>query len=66
MQVEMWAYSDRLRHEGGEPLGMRVGINSGDVVVRSIRKDDLHSDYVPVGYSTNLAARIEQVASPGA
>jgi hypothetical protein len=35
------------------------------VVVRSIRKDDLHTDYVPVGHSTNLAARMEQMATPG-
>jgi AAA ATPase domain/Adenylate and Guanylate cyclase catalytic domain len=34
-------------------------------VVRSIRKDDLHTDYVPVGHSTNLAARMEQMATPG-
>src|SRR5262245_4740426 len=44
---------------------MRVGINTGEVVVRSIRKDDLHTDYVPVGHSTNLAARMEQMATPG-
>ena len=44
---------------------MRVGINTGEVVVRSIRKDDLHADYVPVGHSTNLAARMEQLATPG-
>jgi predicted ATPase len=35
------------------------------VVLRSIRKDDLHADYVPVGHSTNLAARMEQLATPG-
>ena len=35
------------------------------MVVRSIRKDDLHTDYVPVGHSTNLAARMEQLAAPG-
>lgn len=34
---------------------MPVGINTGEVVVRSIRKDDLHTDYVPVGHSTNVA-----------
>ena len=45
---------------------MRVGLNTGEVVVRSIRKDDLHTDYVPVGHSTNLAARMEQLANPGA
>ena len=44
---------------------MRVGINTGEVVLRSIRKDDLHADYVPVGHSTNLAARMEQLANPG-
>ena len=44
---------------------MHVGINTGEVIVRSIRKDDLHTDYVPVGHSTNLAARMEQMASPG-
>ena len=44
---------------------MRVGLNTGEVVVRSIRKDNLHTDYVPVGHSTNLAARMEQLANPG-
>ena len=49
----------------GVPLSMRVGVNTGEVVVRSIHKDDLHTDYVPVGHSTNLAARMEQMATPG-
>ena len=65
MQEEMRAYSDQSRLKGGIPLQMRVGINTGEVVVRSIRKDDLHTDYVPVGHSTNLAARMEQLANPG-
>ena len=65
MQEEMRHYAERLRAEGGAPLQMRVGINTGEVVVRSIRKDDLHTDYVPVGHSTNLAARMEQLANPG-
>jgi len=65
MQKEMRQYSDQLRLRGGAPLQMRVGINTGEVVVRSIRKDDLHTDYVPVGHSTNLAARMEQMATPG-
>ena len=51
--------------KGYPPLLMRVGINTGEVVLRSIRKDDLHADYVPVGHSTNLAARMEQLATPG-
>jgi hypothetical protein len=37
------------------------GVNRGEVVVRSIRKDDLHTDYVPVGHSTNLRCSLRQV-----
>jgi class 3 adenylate cyclase len=65
MQEEMRRYSDDLRRTGRAPLQMRVGVNTGEVVVRSIRKEDLHTDYVPVGHSTNLAARMEQLANPG-
>ncbi len=65
MQEEMRRYADTLRAQGHPPLLMRVGLNTGEVVVRSIRKDDLHTDYVPVGHSTNLAARMEQLAAPG-
>ncbi len=61
----MRRYADTLRQKGYPPLLMRVGLNTGEVVVRSIRKDDLHTDYVPVGHSTNLAARMEQLANPG-
>src|SRR3979411_2444131 len=64
-KIEMRRYSNKLRQEGGIPLQMRVGVNTSEVVVRSIRKDDLHTDYVPVGHSTNLAARMEQLATPG-
>ena len=66
MQEDMRHYADQRRREGGVPLLLRVGINTGEVVVRSIRKDDLHTDYVPVGHSTNLAARMENLANPGA
>ena len=65
MQEEMRGHSDHVRLQYGAPLYMRVGVNTGEVVVRSIRKDDLHTDYVPVGHSTNLAARMEQMATPG-
>src|SRR5262245_32321366 len=65
MQEEMRRYADTLRQKGYPPLLMRVGVNTGEVVVRSIRKDDLHTDYVPIGHSTNLAARMEQLAAPG-
>jgi class 3 adenylate cyclase/predicted ATPase len=65
MQDEMRRYADTLREKGYPPLLLRVGVNTGEVVLRSIRKDDLHADYVPVGHSTNLAARMEQLAAPG-
>jgi class 3 adenylate cyclase/predicted ATPase len=65
MQEEMRRYADTLREQGHAPLLMRVGVNTGEVVVRSIRKEDLHTDYVPVGHSTNVAARMEQLAVPG-
>ncbi len=65
MQEEMRRYADSLRAKGYPPLLMRVGVNTGEVVLRSIHKDDLHADYVPVGHSTNLAARMEQLAPPG-
>src|SRR5918996_1550833 len=65
MQEEMRRYSDQVRLKYGAPLSMRIGVNTGEVVVRSIRKDDLHTDYVPIGHSTNLAARMEQMATPG-
>jgi tetratricopeptide (TPR) repeat protein len=44
---------------------MRVGLNAGEVVVRSIGSD-LHMDYTAVGQTTHLAARMEQMAMPGA
>jgi class 3 adenylate cyclase/predicted ATPase len=65
MQEQMRRYSDQLREQGHPPLLMRIGINTGEVVVRSIRKEDLHTDYIPVGRSTNIAARMEQLAAPG-
>ena len=46
------------------PLHIRVGLNSGEVVVRSIGSD-LRMDYTAVGQTTHLAARMEQMATPG-
>ena len=43
---------------------IRVGLNSGEVVVRAIGSD-LHMDYTAVGQTTHLAARMEQLAAPG-
>src|SRR2546429_6352973 len=65
MQDAMRRYADQRRREGGVPIYLRVGVNTGEVVVRSIRKDDLQTDYVPVGHSINLASRLENLAAPG-
>src|SRR5712691_6391908 len=65
MQEAMRRYADRVRLARGVPLQIRVGLNTGEVVVRSIRTDDLHTDYVPVGYATSLAARLQSLASGG-
>jgi tetratricopeptide (TPR) repeat protein len=43
---------------------MRVGLNSGEVVVRAIG-NDLHMDYSAIGQTTHLEARMEQLATPG-
>jgi class 3 adenylate cyclase/predicted ATPase len=66
MQEESRKRAEQLRREEGINLQIRVGVNTGEVVLRSIRKDDLHTDYVPVGQSTNLASRMESLATPGA
>ena len=65
MQEEIRRYAEKLRAERGMNLEIRVGVNTGEVVVRSIRKDDLHTDYVPIGHSTSLAARLQGLATGG-
>jgi class 3 adenylate cyclase/tetratricopeptide (TPR) repeat protein len=59
------AYGAGLETVGGAPVQIRIGLNSGEVVVRSIRSD-LHMDYTAVGQTIQLAARMEQLATPGA
>src|SRR5579862_9827881 len=54
MQEDLKRYSDRLRIEGKLPLQARVGINTGEVVVRSIITRDGHAEYTPIGHSTGL------------
>src|SRR5262245_53492363 len=64
MQRRVNLYADDLQREGGTPLQIRVGLNSGEVVVRSIG-NDLRMDYTAVGQTTHLAARMEQMAKAG-
>ena len=64
MQSAVRSYSQQLRRSQGVEVEIRVGLNSGEVVVRSIGSD-LHMDYTAVGQTTHLAARMEQLASAG-
>ena len=64
MQRRVNVYADEIQQQGGTPLQIRVGVNSGEVVVRAIGSD-LHMDYTAVGQTTHLAARMEQMARPG-
>jgi class 3 adenylate cyclase len=64
MQTAMQPYAEEVRRSRGLELRMRVGLNAGEVVVRAIG-NDLHMDYSAVGETTVLAARMEQMATPG-
>ncbi len=63
-QAAIQTYADDVRRAQGIPLQIRVGLNAGEVVVRTIG-NDLHMDYSAVGQTTHLAARMEQIATPG-
>jgi class 3 adenylate cyclase len=64
MQKSVKRHAADLKRRHGADVQMRVGLNSGEVVVRSIGSD-LHMDYTAIGQTTHLAARVEQQASPG-
>ena len=60
----MRRYAEEVRRTQGSTVQMRVGLTRGEVVVRAIG-NDLHMDYSAVGQTTHLAARMEQLATPG-
>ena len=64
MQETVTRYGDEMQRSHGVPVQIRVGLNSGEVVVRAI-DSSLHMDYTAVGQTTHLAARMEQMAKPG-
>ena len=64
MQGAIRTYAQEVRRTHGVTVQIRVGLNSGEVVVRAIG-NDLHMDYTAVGQTTHLAARMEQLAQPG-
>jgi class 3 adenylate cyclase/tetratricopeptide (TPR) repeat protein len=65
MQEDLKRYSDRIRTEGRLPIQARVGVNTGEVVVRSITTGEGRTEYAPVGHSTGIAARMQALAPIG-
>jgi len=65
MQESVKRYAEDVRRSHAAVIKIRVGLNSGEVVVRAIGSD-LRMDYTAVGQTTHLAARMEQIADPGA
>ncbi len=64
IQKDLAEYGRKVQKDFGREFMMRIGLNSGPVVVGSIG-DDLHMDYTAIGDTINLAARVEQAATPG-
>ncbi len=65
MQDDIRRYAEALRLERGTSLAIRVGLNTGEVVVRSTQHDDGHAEVVPAGHAIGLAQRMESLATPG-
>jgi class 3 adenylate cyclase/tetratricopeptide (TPR) repeat protein len=65
MQDAVRQYAENVSRVGDALVQIRVGIHSGEAVVRSVGSD-LRMDYTAVGKTTHLAARMEQLAPPGA
>jgi class 3 adenylate cyclase/tetratricopeptide (TPR) repeat protein len=64
MQESVKRYAEQVHRRHGLPLAVRVGLNSGEILVRIIG-NDLHMEYAAVGPTVHLAARMEQMANPG-
>ena len=64
MQETVTRYADEVRRSHGVQVAIRVGLNSGEIVVAAIGSD-LHMDYTVVGQTAHLASRMEQMAKPG-
>jgi class 3 adenylate cyclase/tetratricopeptide (TPR) repeat protein len=65
MQKTVAQYADQIRRSQGVTVTIRVGLNSGEIVVCALGRNNLHMDYTVVGQAANLAARMEQIAKPG-
>jgi class 3 adenylate cyclase/predicted ATPase len=65
LQEELKRYSSKVLADGGTPIQGRVGINTGEVVVRSIQTGASQLEYTPIGHTTNLASRMQTAAPVG-
>jgi class 3 adenylate cyclase/predicted ATPase len=65
MQEDLRRYSAKLVADGGSPIQGRIGVNTGEVVVRVLETGHGHAEYTPIGHSTNLAARMQNAAPVG-
>jgi class 3 adenylate cyclase len=65
VQEEMRRYSTKLREAGDLPVEARVGVNTGEVVVRSISTGGGNVEYTPIGHTANLASRMQALAPTG-
>jgi class 3 adenylate cyclase/tetratricopeptide (TPR) repeat protein len=65
LQEDLHRYSAKQRESGHAPIEARVGVHTGEVVVRSIQTPEGRSEYVPVGHPVGLAARMQALAPPG-
>ena len=66
MQEDIKRYASKLREEGRAPIEIRVGLNTGEMVVRSVQTGEHRTEYTPIGHSTSLAARMQALAPTGA
>ena len=65
LQDAIRAYSAKLIADGGIPLEARVGVHTGELVVRTLATADGHMEYSPIGHTANLASRMQAVAPTG-
>jgi class 3 adenylate cyclase/tetratricopeptide (TPR) repeat protein len=65
MQENIKRLAEKLRADKGVNLQVRVGVNTGEVVVRTIHTGEANTEYAPIGHSTSLASRLQALAAPG-
>jgi predicted ATPase/class 3 adenylate cyclase len=65
MQRALKPYSDQLAEEAGIDLALRIGVNTGEVIVTSVGDYDKYSEETAMGEAIAIAARMEEAAEPG-